>query len=184
MRGDEAFFFWDARGQPEFRASCALARPFSFPRPESAGPSLVPIRRFSRTLPASRERFHCLVRAAIPVLILDSCIPMRPDRDRALRNLYVLNLPLDVTTDDFEALFSRYGHVEHAVILATLDHLARHRPKLRMLDFPGIFHHPDVPETASVCQHALKKLSVQDVDIDEDMLARYATAVFPNAQLT
>ena len=70
------------------------------------------------------------------------------------------------------------------ISLLSLDHLARHRPKLRMLDFPGIFHHPDVPETASVCQHALKKLSVQDVDIDEDMLARYATAVFPNAQLT
>ncbi|ETS63505.1 hypothetical protein PaG_01796 [Moesziomyces aphidis] len=52
---------------------------------------------------------------------------MRPDRDRALRNLYVLNLPLDATTDHFEALFSRYGHVEHAVILATLDHLARRR---------------------------------------------------------
>ena len=53
-----------------------------------------------------------------------------------------------------------------------------------MLDLPGIFHHPDVPETASVCQLALKELSVQDVDIDENILARYVTAVFPNAQLT
>ena len=49
---------------------------------------------------------------------------------------------------------------------------------------PGISHHPDVPETASVCQLALKELSVQDVDIDEDVLTRYVTAVFPNAQLT
>lgn len=52
---------------------------------------------------------------------------MRGGRDRAQRNLYVLNLPLDATTDQFEALFRQFGLVEHAVILATLDHLARRR---------------------------------------------------------
>ena len=52
---------------------------------------------------------------------------MRASRDRAQRNLYVLNLPLDATTDQFEALFAQYGPVEHAVILATLDNLARRR---------------------------------------------------------
>lgn len=54
-------------------------------------------------------------------------IMMRGGRDRAQRNLYVLNLPLDATTDQFEALFRQFGLVEHAVILATLDHLARRR---------------------------------------------------------
>lgn len=49
------------------------------------------------------------------------------NRERAQRNLYVLNLPLEATTDQFEELFSRFGLVEHAVILATLDHLARRR---------------------------------------------------------
>ncbi len=115
--------------QPEPRASSAsaLARSFSFPRPESAGPILVPSRRSSRALPTPRDRFHCFVQVATSLLSLDILTPMRPDRDRALRNLYVLNLPLDATTDHFEALFSRYGRVEHAVILATLDHLARRR---------------------------------------------------------
>lgn len=54
-------------------------------------------------------------------------LTMRASRDRAQRNLYVLNLPLDATTDQFEALFAQYGPVEHAVILATLDNLARRR---------------------------------------------------------
>lgn len=52
---------------------------------------------------------------------------MKAGRERAQRNLYVLNLPLDATTDQFEALFAKFGRVEHAVILATLDHLARRR---------------------------------------------------------
>nr|CDI51199.1 telomere maintenance protein [Melanopsichium pennsylvanicum 4] len=59
---------------------------------------------------------------------------MRGGRERAQRNLYVLNLPLDATTDQFEALFAQYGKVEHAVILATLDHLARRRGFILMSD--------------------------------------------------
>lgn len=59
---------------------------------------------------------------------------MRGGRERAQRNLYVLNLPLDATTKQFEALFARYGQVEHAVILATLDHLARRRGFILMTD--------------------------------------------------
>ncbi|SPO19900.1 uncharacterized protein UTRI_00299_B [Ustilago trichophora] len=59
---------------------------------------------------------------------------MKGGRERAQRNLYVLNLPLDATTDQFEALFAQYGSVEHAVILATLDHLARRRGFILMSD--------------------------------------------------
>ncbi|SJX60291.1 uncharacterized protein SRS1_11605 [Sporisorium reilianum f. sp. reilianum] len=59
---------------------------------------------------------------------------MRAGRERAQRNLYVLNLPLDATTDQFEALFAQFGPVEHAVILATLDHLARRRGFILMSD--------------------------------------------------
>ncbi|PWN99676.1 hypothetical protein FA09DRAFT_286194, partial [Tilletiopsis washingtonensis] len=42
-------------------------------------------------------------------------------------NLYVLNLPLDATTDQLTALFSSYGLVVHCVILAMLDAQARRR---------------------------------------------------------
>ncbi|PWZ02772.1 hypothetical protein BCV70DRAFT_197031 [Testicularia cyperi] len=52
---------------------------------------------------------------------------MKQGRSQSQRNLYVLNLPLDATTDHFEALFGQYGRVEHAVILATLDNVARRR---------------------------------------------------------
>lgn len=52
---------------------------------------------------------------------------MRQNRDAAQRNLYVLNLPLNVSTEQFEELFKQHGQVAHAVILATLDGLARRR---------------------------------------------------------
>ncbi|GAC95659.1 telomere maintenance protein [Pseudozyma hubeiensis SY62] len=59
---------------------------------------------------------------------------MRAGRERAQRNLYVLNLPLDATTDQFEEMFAQFGSVEHAVILATLDHMARRRGFILMSD--------------------------------------------------
>ncbi|KAN0066033.1 hypothetical protein ACQY0O_000126 [Thecaphora frezii] len=43
------------------------------------------------------------------------------------KNLYILNLPLDVTTDQLAGLFGRYGTVIHCVILAMLDAQARRR---------------------------------------------------------
>lgn len=43
------------------------------------------------------------------------------------KNLYVLNLPLDATTDQLTALFAGYGSVVHCVILAMLDAQARRR---------------------------------------------------------
>lgn len=52
---------------------------------------------------------------------------MKHDHSSPQRNLYVLNLPLDVSTDHFEDLFKQQGQVVHAVILATLDSLARRR---------------------------------------------------------
>ncbi|PWN28973.1 hypothetical protein BDZ90DRAFT_213140, partial [Jaminaea rosea] len=42
-------------------------------------------------------------------------------------NLYVLNLPLDATTDQLASLFSSHGTVVHCVILAMLDAQARRR---------------------------------------------------------
>ncbi|KAJ9476907.1 Meiotically up-regulated protein [Pseudozyma hubeiensis] len=59
---------------------------------------------------------------------------MRAGREHAQRNLYVLNLPLDATTDQFEELFAQFGSVAHAVILATLDHMARRRGFILMSD--------------------------------------------------
>ncbi|KAI0697056.1 hypothetical protein BC835DRAFT_1340033 [Cytidiella melzeri] len=43
------------------------------------------------------------------------------------RNLYVLGLPFDLTKSDFVDIFSRYGNVAHAVILATVDNASRRR---------------------------------------------------------
>lgn len=59
---------------------------------------------------------------------------MGANRERAQRNLYVLNLPLDATTEQFQELFAQLGSVEHAVILATLDHAARRRGFILMSD--------------------------------------------------
>lgn len=57
---------------------------------------------------------------------------MRPhaalvDNKPTHKNLYVLNLPLDASTDQLTALFSSYGTVVHCVILAMLDAQARRR---------------------------------------------------------
>ncbi|KAG1753524.1 uncharacterized protein EDB91DRAFT_1043859, partial [Suillus paluster] len=43
------------------------------------------------------------------------------------RNLYVLGLPFDLTKAEFSTLFSRFGTVMHAVILATVDNASRRR---------------------------------------------------------
>lgn len=43
------------------------------------------------------------------------------------KNLYVLNLPLDATTDQLASLFGNHGTVVHCVILAMLDAQARRR---------------------------------------------------------
>jgi RNA recognition motif-containing protein len=45
----------------------------------------------------------------------------------AHKNLYILNLPLDASTDELTALFASYGNVVHCVILAMLDTQARRR---------------------------------------------------------
>ncbi|PKI84016.1 hypothetical protein MVES_002090 [Malassezia vespertilionis] len=44
-----------------------------------------------------------------------------------LKNLYVLNLPLHVTTVQLEQLFEEFGPVQHCVILSMLDGEARRR---------------------------------------------------------
>ncbi|KIM70543.1 hypothetical protein SCLCIDRAFT_153879 [Scleroderma citrinum Foug A] len=43
------------------------------------------------------------------------------------RNLYVLGLPFDLTKTDFTRIFSPFGTVAHAVILATVDSSSRRR---------------------------------------------------------
>ncbi|KAK7685905.1 hypothetical protein QCA50_010712 [Cerrena zonata] len=43
------------------------------------------------------------------------------------RNLYVLGLPFDLTKSELVEIFSRYGAVAHAVILATVDNASRRR---------------------------------------------------------
>ncbi|WFC93742.1 hypothetical protein MBRA1_000365 [Malassezia brasiliensis] len=50
-----------------------------------------------------------------------------PASTPAPRNLYVLNLPLEVTTVQLEKLFAAYGTVRHCVILSMLDGQARRR---------------------------------------------------------
>ncbi|KAI0676329.1 hypothetical protein C8Q78DRAFT_1065199 [Trametes maxima] len=45
----------------------------------------------------------------------------------ARRNLYVLGLPFDLTKAEFAEVFSRFGNVAHAVILATVDNASRRR---------------------------------------------------------
>ncbi|KAE8206844.1 hypothetical protein CF335_g1583 [Tilletia laevis] len=53
------------------------------------------------------------------------------------KNLYVLNLPLDATTDQLAALFGQYGAVVHCVILAMLDAQARRRGFIDMAAAEG-----------------------------------------------
>ncbi|KAE8216251.1 hypothetical protein CF327_g542 [Tilletia walkeri] len=53
------------------------------------------------------------------------------------KNLYVLNLPLDATTDQLAALFGHYGAVVHCVILAMLDAQARRRGFIDMASPDG-----------------------------------------------
>lgn len=43
------------------------------------------------------------------------------------RNLYVLNLSLDMTNQELERLFSAFGIVNHVCIMAVLDSLGRRR---------------------------------------------------------
>ncbi|BEI83909.1 hypothetical protein CcaverHIS002_0405130 [Cutaneotrichosporon cavernicola] len=43
------------------------------------------------------------------------------------RNLYVLNLPLDLTQVEFKALFTAFGMVEHSILLSQLDGIGRRR---------------------------------------------------------
>ncbi|WWD20461.1 hypothetical protein CI109_104937 [Kwoniella shandongensis] len=43
------------------------------------------------------------------------------------RNLYVMGLPLDLTQNQFKALFASYGMVEHSTLLSQLDGMGRRR---------------------------------------------------------
>ncbi|PSS36958.1 hypothetical protein PHLCEN_2v1174 [Hermanssonia centrifuga] len=58
---------------------------------------------------------------------MDSRSSKRVRQADARRNLYVLGLPFDLTKAEFVELFSRYGVVSHAVILATVDNASRRR---------------------------------------------------------
>ncbi|KAL1412615.1 hypothetical protein Q8F55_000362 [Vanrija albida] len=43
------------------------------------------------------------------------------------RNLYVLNLPIELTQAEFKDLFQPYGSVEHSILLSQLDGMGRRR---------------------------------------------------------
>lgn len=75
------------------------------------GPSLLPRPDMPPVSPLSRYR----------------STPTAIDTKPSHKNLYVLNLPLDASTDQLTALFSSYGTVVHCVILAMLDAQARRR---------------------------------------------------------
>ncbi|WFD36033.1 hypothetical protein MCUN1_002904 [Malassezia cuniculi] len=76
--------------------------------------------------------------AKMTVQALDSATAKRDQsrdaRGQAYRNLYVLNLPLDVTTEQLKEMFSAHGTVTHCVILAMLDAQARRRGFVDMED--------------------------------------------------
>ncbi|GBE83783.1 hypothetical protein SCP_0508390 [Sparassis crispa] len=71
--------------------------------------------------------------AEVPLTVTASIAPDFPrvvkhSRQQDMRrNLYVLGLPFDLTKAEFVDLFSRYGTVSHAVILATVDNASRRR---------------------------------------------------------
>lgn len=76
--------------------------------------------------------------ARMNVQALDSATAKRDKsrdaRGQAYRNLYVLNLPLDISTEQLTDTFSTYGRVTHCVILAMLDAQARRRGFVDMED--------------------------------------------------
>lgn len=59
-------------------------------------------------------------------------VPSSNEPNNASCNLYVLNLPLDASTSELQALFAQYGDVTHCVILAMLDTQARRRGFINM----------------------------------------------------
>ncbi|KAJ3556562.1 hypothetical protein NM688_g1962 [Phlebia brevispora] len=71
--------------------------------------------------------------AGVPLAVSASChmesqrAPKQNKQPDARRNLYVLGLPFDLTKSEFVEIFSRYGAVMHAVILATVDNASRRR---------------------------------------------------------
>ncbi|KAI0916035.1 hypothetical protein AcV5_003484 [Taiwanofungus camphoratus] len=72
------------------------------------------------------------------------------------RNLYVLGLPFDLSKSEFVEIFSRYGTVSHAVILATVDNASRRRGFIVMSN-----HHE-----AQSAMDALSRTEVKGYTID------------------
>ncbi|KAH7923449.1 hypothetical protein BV22DRAFT_1036301 [Leucogyrophana mollusca] len=67
-----------------------------------------------------------------PLVVTRACMPnLSPSSaskgSDGRRNLYVLGLPFDLTKAEFTGIFSRFGTVSHAVILATVDNASRRR---------------------------------------------------------
>ncbi|CCL98231.1 uncharacterized protein FIBRA_00225 [Fibroporia radiculosa] len=79
--------------------------------------------------------------AGVP-LVVTACLPSdnqkvarQGKQGDGRRNLYVLGLPFDLTKSEFVDIFSRYGTVAHAVILATVDNASRRRGFVVMSSF-------------------------------------------------
>ncbi|KAH9852277.1 hypothetical protein C2E23DRAFT_921882 [Lenzites betulinus] len=78
----------------------------------------------------------------VPLAVIAMPSPDVPRHGRAAkqpdarRNLYVLGLPFDLTKTEFAEVFSRFGTVAHAVILATVDNASRRRGFIVMNNHP------------------------------------------------
>lgn len=70
----------------------------------------------------------CAIQSIVTSATNDKTSPPSTGKNSdARRNLYVLGLPFDLTKPEFSALFSQFGTVMHAVILATVDNASRRR---------------------------------------------------------
>ncbi|KOS16349.1 telomere maintenance protein [Malassezia pachydermatis] len=90
------------------------------------------------------------------------------------RNLYILNLPLDVSEDDLKCLFTPFGEVEHSVILAMLDTQARRRGFVDM----------DTPQSAQAAVRAMDGYVWHGypLEVSYALIQRQATpAITPNS---
>ncbi|KAH7886992.1 hypothetical protein F5I97DRAFT_1872142 [Phlebopus sp. FC_14] len=72
------------------------------------------------------------------------------------RNLYVLGLPFDLTKTEFVKIFSPFGTVSHAVILATVDSASRRRGFIVM----------STHEEASAAMNTLSRTQIKGHTLD------------------
>ncbi|KAH8918323.1 hypothetical protein BT69DRAFT_588062 [Atractiella rhizophila] len=72
------------------------------------------------------------------------------------RNLYILNLPLDMKPEELIALFEKFGDVAHCCILATLDGVGRRRAFIDMA----------TPEAAAAAKKVINNSTIRSYQLD------------------